>query len=280
MASNGAAAQSKASFSFAVKKEGHGRPMILIPGLYSSGAVWDETLAHFKYRYECHVLTLPGFGGQPPLAQQDSILKTVEHQLAAYIRLNKLVKPVIVGHSLGGWVALAFGVDYPGLAGDIVSVSSAPFLPALSMGKDMPLDSAAKMGLQIKQYMAVQTPAGVRQSQQYVLGTMMRDSIRKAQVTEMAVSSDPATQGDVMYELFSTDLRPLMGVVKSRILAVADWVAYKQYGATHESVYTNLKEQFVGVGQVTIVVNDESKHFIMFDEPVWLWGEMDKFLGK
>jgi hypothetical protein len=81
-----------------------------------------------------------------------------------------------------------------------------------------------------------------------------------------------------MYELFSSDLRPQLGAVKAGILVMADWVAYKQYGATHESVYNNLKEQFAKAPRVSIVVNDASKHFIMFDEPVWLWAEMDKFL--
>lgn len=251
--------------------------MILIPGLYCSGEVWAETVAHFKDRYECHVLTLPGFAGQAPIAQ-DSILKTVVHQLAAYIRQNKLGRPVIAGHSLGGWVALAFGTAYPELAGDIVCVSSAPFLPALAM-RNITADSAAAMGLQIKKGIMSQTPAQVKQAQQYVLGTMMRDSARITQVSVMEVNSDPATQGEVMYELFSSDLRPMLGAVRSRILVAADWSAYKQYGTTHESVYANLKEQFSKAPKVTIVINDDSKHFIMFDEPAWLWGQMDAFLS-
>ena len=42
--------------------------MILIPGFLSSGAVWDDVVAHYSFRYTCHVLTLPGFAGQPPIA--------------------------------------------------------------------------------------------------------------------------------------------------------------------------------------------------------------------
>jgi len=269
--------QEKGDISFAVKKEGKGRAILFIPGLYCSGEVWSETVAHFKNRYECHTITLPGFAGQPPLAP-DSILQTVVNQLALYVRRNKLVKPVLVGHSLGGCVALAFGIRYPELAGDIVCVSSAPFLPALSMGAGITMDSSRNIGMRIKQAMITQTPAQVRQYQQYMLGTMIRDSAKIAMVTEMAVRSDPATQGEVMYELFSTDLRPALAAVQSRILVTADWSAYKQYGATHESVYTNLKAQYSNAGRVTIVVNDASKHFIMFDEPAWLWREMEAFL--
>ena len=51
--------------SFAVKITGKGQPVILIPGLSSSGAVWEGTVEHLKDRYQCHVLTLAGFAGQP-----------------------------------------------------------------------------------------------------------------------------------------------------------------------------------------------------------------------
>jgi len=52
---------------FSVKITGTGRPMILIPGLLSSGDVWSTTVDRYKDRYECHVLTLAGFAGQPAI---------------------------------------------------------------------------------------------------------------------------------------------------------------------------------------------------------------------
>jgi hypothetical protein len=107
---------------------------------------------------------------------------------------------------------------------------------------------------------------------------MMRDSAKIALVTEMAVQSDPPTQGKVMYELFSSDLRFVLGNIKSRILVLGDWIAYKQYGATHESVYDNFKEQFKLAYQVTITISDEAKHFIMFDDPKWFYKQTESFL--
>src|SRR5205807_9133314 len=83
---------------FGVRIVGHGRPMILIPGLACSGEVWDATVDHFKDRYECHILTLAGFAGQPPV--QGPWLQTVANGLADYIRQKKLDRPVIVGHSI------------------------------------------------------------------------------------------------------------------------------------------------------------------------------------
>src|SRR5580704_5732544 len=106
--------RSQPHYSFAVSKTGHGSPLIFIPGLECSGDVWKDAVAHFSDRHTCYVLTLPGFAGQPPISDSN-ILATVVSQLAEYIHENHIQKPVIIGHSLGGWVALAIGVAYPDL---------------------------------------------------------------------------------------------------------------------------------------------------------------------
>lgn len=273
--------QSQTHYSFAVTKSGQGSPLIFIPGLDCSGAVWKDAATHFSDRHTCYVLTLPGFAGQPPISGND-ILGAVVNQLADYIRENHIQKPVIIGHSLGGWVALAFGIAHPDLAGGLVIVSSAPFLPALSMG-DIAVDSAAKIGMLIKNGMSGQSPTQVATSEKMYLPTMIRDSARIEEVAAMAVASDQRTQGEVMYELFSRDLRPSMGQIRCPVLALADWSAYKAYGATAASVKANLEDQYKrlpktdGAG-LTIAINDSSKHFIMYDEPQWFYDQVAGFI--
>jgi len=111
---------------FQVKVTVHGRPIILIPGLASGGATWDSTAAHYKDRYECHVLTVAGFAGVPRIPAP--MLDRVRDGIADYIRMKKLDKPTIVGHSLGGFLALAVAVQFPDLPGRLVIVDSYPFL--------------------------------------------------------------------------------------------------------------------------------------------------------
>ncbi|WP_197070533.1 alpha/beta fold hydrolase [Hymenobacter sp. DG25B] len=54
--------------SFTVRVVGKGQPVLLIPGLTCPGAVWDETVARYQSRYQCHVISLAGFGGVAPAA--------------------------------------------------------------------------------------------------------------------------------------------------------------------------------------------------------------------
>ena len=96
-AQKGRAEKTKA---FVMEITGAGRPMILIPGLSSGGNVWAGAVEHFKDRYECHVVTLAGFAGQPAI-EGEPFLEQVRDGLIQYIRDKKLERPVIVGHSLG-----------------------------------------------------------------------------------------------------------------------------------------------------------------------------------
>ncbi|HVS96873.1 MAG TPA: alpha/beta hydrolase [Puia sp.] len=271
------------SQSFAVEKTGHGSALIFIPGLDCGGEVWKDAVAHFSSRHTCYILTLPGFAGQPPVAGDTDILGTVVTQLADFIRQNHIQKPVIVGHSLGGWVALDFAVAHPDLPGGLVIVSSAPFLPALSM-RGITVDSAARIGRLIKRSMSGQNPAQVAASQKMILAAMIRDSARINEVAAMAARSDQPTQGEVMYELFSRDLRPSMGEVRCPVLALADWSAYKAYGATAQWTRASLDGQYQKLSAangavLTIAINDSSKHFIMFDEPEWFYEQVDRWLA-
>ena len=101
---------------FSVKVTGKGQPMILIPGLMSSGAVWDGTVAHYASAYQCHVLTLAGFAGQPP-SPATPFLGSVRDAVADYIRREGLNRPILVGHSLGGVLAFSIAAQYPELVG-------------------------------------------------------------------------------------------------------------------------------------------------------------------
>src|SRR5262245_49242374 len=106
--------------AFQMRITGHGRPMILIPGLSSGGETWDSTVEYFEDRFECHVVTVAGFASVPRTSATPPMLDRIVDDLARYIRDRGLRKPVIVGHSLGGFLALKFAIAYSDLAGSIV----------------------------------------------------------------------------------------------------------------------------------------------------------------
>ena len=59
------ATSAHATTPFEVRVVGTGPDVLLIPGLASSGAVWDDTVSQLCTQHRCHVFTLAGFAGVP-----------------------------------------------------------------------------------------------------------------------------------------------------------------------------------------------------------------------
>lgn len=264
--------------SFKVEISGKGNPMILIPGLTCSGEVWAETVSHYQKNYQCHVLTLAGFAGQPAI-QTDKFLETVRQDLANYIRHHKLNKPVVVGHSLGGFVAMWLGAKEPDLVGPLVIVDSAPFLPSL-INPAITMEQARYMAEETRKNLQNQTIEQLRQIQPQTLRMMITDENKIAKAAEWSYASDKNTVGKAMAELYTTDLRQDLSTIKVPTLVMAAWVAYKPYGATHESTKLNYDNQFKQLANYELVVNDKARHFIMWDDPTGFFAAMDSFLSR
>lgn len=90
--------------SYTVK--GKGNPVVLLHGFPMDQTVWDE-LTNFLQDF-CHVFTpdLPGFG-QSPILNDGFTLETVADTLLAWMDELALQDVIIIGHSLGGYIALA-----------------------------------------------------------------------------------------------------------------------------------------------------------------------------
>ena len=262
--------------SFKVEVIGKGQPMILIPGLASSGAVWASTVEKYKANYECHVLTLAGFAGQPAI--KAPFLEKVRTDLAAYIREKKLKKPTIVGHSLGGFVALWLASAEPDLAGRLVIVDSLPFLGAINNPNATSETMKPQAEAMRKGMAAPQTIEQGRQTQTGILQTMISDPAKVALATEWGINSDRETVGQAMYELFTTDLRSSLSRIKSPTLVIGTWIAYQQF-TTRAAVEKTFRDQFANLSGYRFVMSEAGKHFVMYDDPKLPFSEMDAFLA-
>ncbi len=261
-----------------VKVTGHGQPVILIPGLATPGAVWDDTVKHLQDRYECHVVSIAGFGGMPPV-KTEHLLDDARDQIIAYARDKKLAKPTIVGHSLGGTLALAIGEKAPDLPGKIVSVDGLPFLAGVMMPGVTDLEGAKKGAAAMRQQMSGQTPEEFAEYQRKVsIPSMVTKPEDVQRIAEMCGKSDGATVAQAMSELLTRDLRPELGQIKCPILVMGALAGLLQY-APRPALETNYKNQFANAPQTRFVFFDKAKHFIMVDDPAGFDAALDKELA-
>ena len=263
---------------FQVQVVGSGRPMLLIPGLASSGAVWNSTVEHYRRNYQCHVLTLAGFAGQPPIP--GPFLETMRKSIADYIRQQKLEKPVIVGHSLGGSLAYWVGVTEPDLVGPLVTVDSPPCFPALFHEH---IDSATqqKQAVKLRQRMEHATRDAYLQQQHATLRSWIRDQTMLELAKRWGADSDQATVAKAMEEVWRMDLRAELGRIASPVLIIAACSRNSAaLGMTKDMVVQRYTEQTARIAHRHVTIAEHAKHFVMFDTPTWMFAQIDTFLAS
>jgi pimeloyl-ACP methyl ester carboxylesterase len=264
---------------FAVKVVGKGKPMILIPGLTCSGEVWNATVDHFKDRYECHVLTLAGFAGQPPV--KGPFLETMRQGIVDYIKAKKLDKPVIVGHSLGGFLVYRLAQTEPDLVGPVIAVDGMPCFAALVSPSEPNPETMKKQGAAMQTAMANSPREAYLKNQRMFVGGWLEGREELETVLKWGADSDQATAARAMGELFSQDARPDLGRIKSPVLQLAafDKAGLGRYGVTRESLTKRVETQIAAVPKHELAVA-ECRHFIMYEQPEWMWKTMDAFLAQ
>jgi N-formylmaleamate deformylase len=263
--------------SFAVRTEGRGPAMILIPGFVSSGAVWDDVVAHYKTRYACHVVTLPGFAGQPAIAAP--ILPRVRDDIIEYIRRHQLDRPVLLGHSLGGFLALWVAATAPDLVGPIVSVDGVPFLPALA-NPEATVDSAQSQAEQMRALYASLSPAQLGLQSRMAFAAMMSDPARVEIATRWAAASDPQAASVAITELMTTDLRDEVAAIRTPVLLVPALKAFRAMPGGEGRARAAYSAQLKQVRSHEVVPATNALHFVMFDDLPFLLKTMDSFLAS
>ncbi|WP_457573720.1 alpha/beta fold hydrolase [Desulfolithobacter sp.] len=98
---------------------GSGQDILLLHGMKFQAATWNElgTLEKLaRSGYHAVALDMPGFGGSPACDQdQDTVL-------AEFVRSAGLNRPILVGPSMGGRIALEFAIKHPDMVRRLVLV--------------------------------------------------------------------------------------------------------------------------------------------------------------
>lgn len=87
-------------------EKGSGQPLVLIHGFCESGKMWNYFAEKLSAHFRVICPDLPGFGDSPIFGNQIT-LEEVAVQFEEWLEENQIQDPIVIGHSLGGYVALA-----------------------------------------------------------------------------------------------------------------------------------------------------------------------------
>jgi pimeloyl-ACP methyl ester carboxylesterase len=88
------------------RRFGKGKSVLLIHGFCESHEIWNGFAEKLSEFFEIFVIDLPGFG-ESPLPATPFAIHDVARMLLSWMAEENIVLPFLVGHSLGGYVALS-----------------------------------------------------------------------------------------------------------------------------------------------------------------------------
>jgi pimeloyl-ACP methyl ester carboxylesterase len=100
-------------------RAGHGEPLLLLHGFCETHEVWNRFVNQLKNQFNVVAVDLPGFG-QSSLPAGNFSLEEVAASIRQQLEQLEWKQFVVVGHSLGGYVALAMARFYPELLKGLV----------------------------------------------------------------------------------------------------------------------------------------------------------------
>jgi N-formylmaleamate deformylase len=247
---------------FSVVVTGAGPDVILVPGLTASRDVWKGSVAAVPgYRY--HLIQVAGFAGAPAGGNATGeILSPLAEEIARYIAARGLKRPAIVGHSMGGALAMMVAARHPLRVGKVMVVDMLP-QPAGIFG-----GSAGGMrGLADTLRDLSAAPGGRR---------LVESAIRlfggdQAQETR----SDPDVVARATHELALLDLAPQLPRIQAPLTVVYASLDESRRAATDRS-YSVAYAPRPGTKLVRI---DNSGHMIMYDQPARFRAALKGFLA-
>lgn len=91
---------------------GKGRVVVLLHGFLGSHKIWESTIRNLSKSYRVIAIDLPGHGGSENFGYVHT-MELMAKSVKAVMDFLRLKKYVIIGHSMGGYAALAFADLYP-----------------------------------------------------------------------------------------------------------------------------------------------------------------------
>lgn len=134
----------------AYERRGKGMPLVLIHGYPLDHSIWNETISQLENDFDLILPDVRGFG-ESTTFDAPYTLSDIANDLAALLDSLGVERTTLAGHSMGGYIALAFAKAFPervtGLA--LVSSQTASDTPERKEGRYKTAADVSQKGVQI-----------------------------------------------------------------------------------------------------------------------------------
>lgn len=255
---------------------GKGPDVILIPGLASSGAVWDATVKQLSTTHRVHVVQVVGFAGAPVAGNAEGpVVEPLVEAVDAYIKAGHLTAPAVIGHSMGGFTGLLLARRHPEDVGRLMVVDSLPFFAVL-FSPAATVESVKPQAAGMRDAMIAMSPEAFASQQAMTVPRFSKSPEGQKLVLDWSKASSQSVVGRAMYDLLTTDARGDLAAIKAPTTLLYPYDP--AMGAPSAMIDKTYADAYATLPGVTLKRIDDARHFIMLDQPKAFAEAVDAFL--
>lgn len=249
--------------------------VIFIPGLASGPWVWAREISQLAKRDTVYALTLSGFDGIPyaiggdPFAAFSTDFWTV-------LDSHKIARPAVIGHSLGGTLAIALAEQHPDRLRGVLALDGLPVFPTLAQADASAREKAAQQAA--AQIAAESHDQVVAYEKSYMqrIGTL--DAALIVPTAELEARSDPKGIAAWLRADLEQDLRPNLVRITVPFVELMPYAQPSPF--TQAQTLAFYQSLLAGAPHVTVVPIPGARHFAMLDQPQAVDDAIAQFLSQ
>lgn len=259
-----------------VARYGNGpNAVIIIPGLASGPWEWAREISQLAQRYSVYALTLSGFDGIPYSINGDPFA-AFSQDFWTLLNTRKIVRPAVIGHSLGGTLAIALAEQHPDRLRGILALDGLPVFPTLAQADasartKAAQQAAAQIAAQTRDQVVAYETNYMRQ-----IGTLNAALI--APTAALEARSDPRAIASWLSADLEHDLRPELGQITIPFVELMPYAQPSPY--TQAQTLAFYQSLVAGAPHVTVVPIPDARHFAMLDQPQAVDDAIAQFLAQ
>ena len=248
-----------------VAVHGRGPDVILIHGLSASRTIWNSTVAAMP-GYRFHMVQILGFAGTAAGGNaRGKVAAPVAEEIARYISAQRMGRPAIVGHSMGGSIAMMLAARHPDKVGKAMVVDMGPAPARLTGASAATVKPLAKLlGGEIE------GADRLRRDLKGLIG-------RFGSADWLETRSDAGVVGRSLEELLATDLTPELPRIAAPWTVV--YACPEPLRLSRPRVDRFYAAAFARRPGTRLVAVPRSGHNIMHDQPAAFRAALKTFLG-
>jgi pimeloyl-ACP methyl ester carboxylesterase len=239
---------------------------VLLHGFLGSHAIWESTIQDLSSSYRVIAIDLPGHGGTACFGYAHS-MELMAKCVKAVMDHLRLKKYVVIGHSMGGYVGLAFADLFPDNLRGLCLYHSTAYP-----------DSEEKKADRLRAVNAVKANRGIytKNTIRNLFATKNLKYLKKEIAFATSIAKKTSRQG-IIAALYGMKDRPgrdiILGLVNYPIMMVI---------GEHDNIlpYASLLEQSEIIKNKTVLFLEHDGHFGFLESPRESSKALRKFLRK